>query len=70
MKNPIPMSKILIDLGKSITNTMDESRDFIFGENSNQDKSPVMFYTFQWGYGGTQISRLFELFDSYKQSAY
>jgi len=70
IKNPIPMSKLLIDLGKTITNTMDESRDFIFGENSNQDKANWMYYTFQWGYGGSQIARLIELFPSYKNSPY
>jgi len=67
--NPIPLAKILTDAGKTITNTMDESRDLVFGENSPQDKSPMGYYTFQWAYGGTQIARLTELFETYKKPA-
>ena len=68
MANPIPISSILTDFGKSMKNFVDESGDLIVGENSPYDKSPFGYYAVQWGYGGTQISRVLELYDTYKKT--
>jgi len=70
VSNPLPMSQLLEDASKTIGNTFDEGRDLMFGENSPQDKSPFFYYTSQWAYGGTQLARLLELFETYKKADY
>jgi hypothetical protein len=70
VKNPIPMTSVLTDVGKLLGNTLDEGRDVIFGENNKADKAPAFFYTIQMAYGGNQLARFFELFDTYKKSPY
>lgn len=68
IENPMPLAKIAVDFSRTINNTMDESRDILFGENATNDPTPLMYYTIQWAYGGNQIARFFELFEQYKQT--
>lgn len=44
-KGVFPISSILFDLGGLVSNTLDEGRDDIFGENSPQDKTGPFYYT-------------------------
>lgn len=67
--NPFPLAAILTDFGNTLRNTTDETRDFLFGENSPRDKTPAFYYTMQWAYGGRQLAKLFELFDQNKKPA-
>jgi len=70
MKNPIPMWSLLTLAQKTLVNGVDETRDFLYGENSSQDKSPAGYYMLQWAYGGPQLARFIELYKSYEKSPY
>lgn len=70
IKNPIPILSLLGDLFTTLKNTVDETRDFMFGENSPQDKTPAFYSTVQWAYGGSQLSRFLELYKQYEKSPY
>lgn len=70
LENPAPMLQLLGLAGKTLKNGNDEFLDFIYGENSPQDKSPAGYYMTQWAPGGSQISRFLELFEGYKKSPY
>jgi hypothetical protein len=70
IKNPLPMSAMFTDIIKLTSNTFDEGRDIIFGENSPYDKSPSFFYTMQMAYGGNQLARFLELYEQYKKNPY
>jgi hypothetical protein len=70
LENPAPMLQLLGLAGKTLKNGSDEFLDFIYGENSPQDKSPAGYYMTQWAPGGSQISRFLELFEGYKKSPY
>jgi len=47
-KGLLPISKVLVDIANTFGNTVDESRDIVFGENSPQDKTPVGYYSTRW----------------------
>lgn len=47
-KGLLPISKVLVDIANTFGNTVDESRDIVFGENSSQDKTPVGYYSTRW----------------------
>ena len=51
-------------------NTLDETRDDIFGENSNRDKTNRFHYTFKMLPGLNAFARMLELSDSYKYSRF
>jgi len=70
VKNPVPMSAILGDVLKLLRNTFDEGRDVVFGENSPYDKAPIFFYTIQMMYGGNQVARFIELYETQKKNPY
>jgi hypothetical protein len=69
-KNPIPMTGLLTRGISTGMNGMDEIRDFMSGENSLSDKTPMGYYTLQWIYGGSQVARLIELYKQYEKSPY
>lgn len=50
-KGLVPVSKILVDIANTLGNTIDETRDLIFDENSKSDKTPVGYYSSRWIYG-------------------
>jgi hypothetical protein len=70
IENPVPMASLLSLTEKSIRNFSDEMRDWARGENSPQDKTPSFYYFMQWIPGGSQLGRVFEIFDEYKKSPY
>jgi hypothetical protein len=70
VKNPVPMSAILGDVLKLLRNTFDEGRDVVFGEESPYDKAPIFFYTIQMMYGGNQVARFIELYETQKKNPY
>ena len=70
LENPAPMLQLLGLAGKTLKNGSDEFLDFIYGENSPQDKAQAAYYAIQWAPGGSQIARFFELFEGYKKSPY
>jgi hypothetical protein len=43
-KDPMPLTRALDDVGNIVGNTYDETRDLIFGEDSNRDKTPALYY--------------------------
>jgi len=67
MGNPLPTSKVFADLYYMIGNTFDESRDFIFGENSKGDKTPFLYYGSQFFPGMSHLRRLIEVMEQDKQ---
>lgn len=45
LKRPLPILSIIKDLGDITSNTVDETRDFISGEDSPYDRTPFGYYT-------------------------
>jgi hypothetical protein len=70
IKNPFPTTRLLTLFKNTMKNTIDESRDVVFGENSPQDKAPVFYYSSQWIYGVPQLTRFFEVFENQKKTPY
>jgi len=70
IKNPLPIIHFLQIPFRLLKNTIDETRDEIFGENSPYDKTPWFYYTWQMGPGGSQVARFVEFYDQYKKSPY
>ncbi len=62
IKNPIPMVGVVTDAFKAIFNGFDEIRDLIFGENSDSDKTPFLYYTNSLIPGG-QLAKFLEVFN-------
>lgn len=70
IKNPIPMIGLVTSAQKTLSNTFDETRDLLFGENSKQDKTSIGYETHKWVPGAYGISKLFGLFDQEPESLY
>jgi hypothetical protein len=70
VKNPWPLTSLLVQVKNTVFNGFDESRDLMFGENSNQDKTPVGYYMLQWMYGAPQLMRVTELYENMKKNPY
>lgn len=68
LANPLPLARILQNAKWTWQNTVDETRDLIYGENSPYDNSPMLYQTIQWAYGGNQLARFFEVFEVYKKA--
>jgi hypothetical protein len=66
INTPIPSLSILTDLIKLVGNTADESRDFVFGENSERDKTPEFYYTGKLTPSVYGILRTFDFFEQQK----
>lgn len=61
---PIPIAGLLKDVLNSVENAYDETRDWLSGENSNNDKTPWMYYTGNLLIPGfRQMRRIFEPFE-------
>jgi hypothetical protein len=70
-KNPIPMTRMLVDVYKTIGNTLDETRDLVVGENSPQDKTSWGHFSSQWIIGVGQLRRIFDMiFEEDKRRKY
>jgi hypothetical protein len=70
MKNPFPTTSLITQAINTLSNTLDESRDLIFGENSTRDMTPKMYYTLQWFKGAPQMMRFWEVYKSMERSPY
>lgn len=44
IKSPVPLTSVLVDMTRFLTELVDESRDVVFGENSKNDKAGIFFY--------------------------
>ncbi|MEE8564881.1 MAG: hypothetical protein V3S79_00695, partial [Candidatus Thermoplasmatota archaeon] len=66
--NPLPLTRLITDVEKTIRNTFDETRDYITGENSPADKTPWGYYSTQWIRGMSQFRRLIELYEQEKKA--
>ena len=69
-KTPAEMTQLLDLAGKTVKNGSEEFLDYIYGENSSQDKTAAGYYLIQWIPGGSQVSRLAELWPEYRKSPY
>ena len=61
IQNPFPIASLFIDTSKMLINTVDESRDAVFGENNNSDKTGKFYYSVGILPGGFQLRRLLDL---------
>lgn len=68
--NPIPMLGLVTDAWKTIKNTLDETRDVVIGENSERDKTGLLYYGHQWIPGAKGISTFLDIFDKDSGEAY
>ena len=59
-KHPLPFLSLVSDVLSATSNTIDESRDFLIGEDSPQDKSAPMHYTTRLIKGARQLRQLFD----------
>lgn len=69
-RSPLPISGLLIDFTKLISNTFDQTRDDVFGQNSPYDKTPRFYELHQWIPGYKLPVTLFEPFEEQKKSEY
>jgi hypothetical protein len=72
VRNPWPLTGLLVQLQKTAFNGFAEGRELVFGANEKdkRDTTPAGYYTLQWMYGGSQLERFFELYDNFKKSQY
>jgi len=68
--SPVPAFKVIKNFSMLMENTMDETRDAIFGENSPQDKTPFLYRTVNLTIGLNQAAEVVELFDEDKKVKY
>lgn len=45
MKMPFPVMTLIRDMDKIINNGVDETRDYVFGENQTRDTTPMLYYS-------------------------
>ena len=64
----IPLLTLGGDLFKLSSNTIDETRDLLLGENSNRDRTNQFHYTFKMVPGLNAFARMIETSDQYKYS--
>lgn len=70
IKNPIPMIGLVTSLQKTLSNTMDETRDVLFGENNERDKTSIGYETHKWIPGAYGMSKLLGLFEQEPEALY
>jgi hypothetical protein len=68
--SPFPALGILGTAMKTTTNTFDEMRDLIFGENSSRDITPWSYYSSQFVPGIKQLAMFFEFYEQNKKNPY
>lgn len=62
-KNPFPTFSLLGDIYSVFSNTSDEIRDYVFGENTARDKTPWGYYSSRFIPGMQQFRRIIELYE-------
>jgi hypothetical protein len=67
LKSPLPSIRIFTDLTKMLSNTFDETRDVIFGEESVQDKAGKLYYFSKIVPIGSSAVDFFDIFDTYNK---
>jgi hypothetical protein len=65
MNKPVAVMGLFDDITKVVKNTADETRDTLFGEDSPQDKTPILNYTSKMLPGNRVILDVFDLFDNF-----
>lgn len=55
LRNPVPLIGTIGRMTKTVLNTMDETRDVAFGENSNRDVTNAGYYTLSWLPGALEV---------------
>lgn len=70
LSNPIPAISVLKQVGNTLSNTGDEIRDELAGENSKKDKTPALYYTLQWINGWNAIRETLELTEQDENKTY
>jgi len=63
LNTPFPALSVLTDLSNLISNTFDESRDLLLGENSTRDKTPSFYYTLKILPSVYGVLRTFDFFE-------
>lgn len=64
---PFMLWGLVTDTQKLLGNTFDESRDLVFGEDNNQDKSPFTYYTItRFTPFGKPIAQVTDMYDTFK----
>jgi hypothetical protein len=61
-QNPLPIVKLFLEAGYTITNTVDEFRDLLLGEDNPRDKTPFLYYGSKWIPGINQLRKIFDVF--------
>lgn len=69
VQTPLPLVRLLIDISQTLSNTVDESRDVLIGENSSNDKTPISYYSSQWVPGVRGARRVVDMFYEQDKSA-
>ena len=64
---PMPIVRFGVDLYRLFSNTKDEVRDSIFGENAPNDPTPWFYYGSDWIPGFNQVGGFFEVFKQDKE---
>jgi len=67
VKSPIPSARIFNDLSKMLRNTLDESRDYIFGEESAHDKTPAFYHISKMVPVSSSAVDFFDIFETYNK---
>jgi hypothetical protein len=72
VRNPVPLTGLLVQLQKTVFNGFNEGRELVFGPNEKdkRDTTPAGYYTLQWMYGGSQLERFFEVYKNFQRSQY
>lgn len=68
LKSPVPSLRFFLDLQRMLVNTYDETRDVIFGENSQQDKANRMYYFSKLVPVSSSAVDFFDIFDTYNKN--
>ena len=62
----VPLMGMVQNASKWTANSIDELRDAAFGEESERDRAPFMYYTFKFIPGINALGKLVELFPQEK----
>jgi hypothetical protein len=65
LRTPVPAFSVFTDLQELIKNTIDETRDLVFGENAHTDNTPFGYYTLKYVPVITSAIDFIDLFGTY-----
>ena len=67
LKSPVPSLRVFNDISKMLRNSLDETRDFVIGEESKQDKTPAFYYISKLVPVSSSAVDFFDIFDTYNK---